>query len=205
LPPLSRLFRQDAAAQFAILLAATLVVSALGTGGFITVISMFADIVDETELRTGRRSEGLLLAAAHFLEKLSTGMAIAVPGVMLALVGFPRHADLATLDPRVMRELAFVSLALGVVLSVASTCMLFFYRIDRQRADANLAQLEGRGHTRFRRVASGLKADTDQARHGEATHLAGLGPRGALASSATAHPRSIDGGRCNPAITAGAR
>lgn len=133
------------AAQFAVLLAATLVVSALGTGGFIAVTSMFADIVDETELRTGRRSEGLLLAAVHFLEKLSSGMAIAVPGLMLALVGFPRHADLATLDPRVMRELAFVSLALGVVLSVASTCMLLHYRIDRCAHEANLAQLDARG------------------------------------------------------------
>jgi Na+/melibiose symporter-like transporter len=109
------------AAQFAILLAATLVVSALGTGGFIAVISMFADIVDETERRTGRRSEGLLLAAVHFLEKLSAGMAVAVPGLMLALVGFPRHADLATLDPR-------VSLTLGAVLSIASTCTWFFYQ-----------------------------------------------------------------------------
>jgi glycoside/pentoside/hexuronide:cation symporter, GPH family len=130
------------ATQFAILLAATLVASALGTGGVIAVISMFADIVDETELRTGRRSEGLLFAAVHFLEKLSAGMAVAVPGLMLALVGFPRHADLATLDPNVMRELAFVSLALGVVLSVASTGMLFFYRIDRRVHEANLAELE---------------------------------------------------------------
>jgi GPH family glycoside/pentoside/hexuronide:cation symporter len=129
------------AAQFAILLAATLVVSALGTGGFIAVVSMFAGIVDETELRTGRRSEGLLLAAVHFLEKLSAGTAVAVPGLMLALVGFPRHADLATLDPRVMRELAFVSLALGVLLSDASTCVLFFYRIDWRTHEANLARL----------------------------------------------------------------
>jgi glycoside/pentoside/hexuronide:cation symporter, GPH family len=128
-------------AQFAILLAATLVVSALGTAGFIAVISMFADIVDETELRTGRRSEGLLLAAVHFLEKLSAGIAVAVPGLMLALVGFPRHADLATLDPKVMHELALVSLLLGVLLSLASTCMLCFYRIDRRTHEANLARL----------------------------------------------------------------
>lgn len=82
-----------------------------------------------------------MLAAVHFLEKLSAGMAVAVPGLMLALVGFPRHADLATLDPRIMRELVFVSLAFGVVLSVASTCVLFFYRIDRRTHEANLGRL----------------------------------------------------------------
>ena len=48
---------------------------------------------------------------------------------------------LATLDPRIMRELVFVSLAFGVVLSVASTCVLFFYRIDRRTHEANLGRL----------------------------------------------------------------
>jgi GPH family glycoside/pentoside/hexuronide:cation symporter len=48
---------------------------------------MVADIVEETELRTGRRSEGLLLAAYTFLQKLSAGMAIAVPGLLLGPFG----------------------------------------------------------------------------------------------------------------------
>jgi glycoside/pentoside/hexuronide:cation symporter, GPH family len=80
-------------AQFAILLADLSVVTFIGTSGFIVVTSMVADIVEETELRTGRRSEGLLLAADTFLKKLSAGMAIVVPGLLLTLVAFPPHGD----------------------------------------------------------------------------------------------------------------
>jgi Na+/melibiose symporter-like transporter len=125
-------------AQFVILLADLSVVVFLGTSGSIIVTSMVADLVEEAELRTGRRSEGLLLAADTFLKKLSAGMAIAVPG-LLALVGFPPGADPATLNPDVMRRLAFFSLPLWVALGLAATSMLLFYRIDRLTHEANLA------------------------------------------------------------------
>jgi glycoside/pentoside/hexuronide:cation symporter, GPH family len=128
-------------AQFAILLADLSVVTFIGASGFITVTSMVADIVEETELRTGRRSEGLLLAADTFLQKLSAGMAIAVPGILLGLVAFPPHADPAMLNPQVMRHLAFIALPLWVALGVAATSVLLFYRIDRDRHEANLAKL----------------------------------------------------------------
>jgi glycoside/pentoside/hexuronide:cation symporter, GPH family len=128
-------------AQFAILLADRLVIAAIGTSGFIIVTSMVADIVEETELRTDRRSEGLLIAADTFLQKLSAGMAIAVPGLLLGLVAFPPHADPATLDPQTMRRLAFISLPLWVALGVAATGVLLFYRIDRSTHEANLAKL----------------------------------------------------------------
>jgi glycoside/pentoside/hexuronide:cation symporter, GPH family len=130
------------AAQFVILLADLSVVGFIGTSGFVIVTSMVADIVEETELRTGRRSEGLLLAADTFVQKLSAGMAIAVPGLLLALVAFPPHADPATLNPEVMRRLAFLSLPLWVALGLAATGVLLFYRIDRQTHKANLALLQ---------------------------------------------------------------
>ena len=95
-------------------------VAVIGTGGFIIVTSMIADLVEETELRTGRRSEGLLLAAETFLRKLSAGVTVVVPGVLLVLVGFPTHADPKTLDPLVMRHLALISLPLRVVLGAAT-------------------------------------------------------------------------------------
>lgn len=145
-------------AQFAILLADLSVVTFIGTSGSIIVTSMVADIVEETELRTGRRSEGLLLAADTFLQKLSAGMAIAVPGLFLALVAFPSHADPTTLNPQVMRRLAFVSLPLWVALSLAATAVLLFYRIDRRTHEANLALLAPRRTHRLSTHRSGLEA-----------------------------------------------
>ena len=125
----------------AILVGDGLLVAVIGTSGFIIVTSMVADIVEETELRTGRRSEGLLLAAETFLRKLSTGVTVIVPGLVLALVGFPSHANPKTLDPQVMRHLALISMPLHVVLGIAATSVLLFYRIDRSTHEANLAKL----------------------------------------------------------------
>jgi glycoside/pentoside/hexuronide:cation symporter, GPH family len=116
-------------------------VAVIGTGGFIIVTSMVADLVEETELRTGRRSEGLLLAAETFLRKLSAGVTVVVPGLLLALVGFPSHADPKTLDPLVMRDLALIGMPLRIVLGIAATSVLFFYRSDRRTHEANLAKL----------------------------------------------------------------
>jgi Na+/melibiose symporter-like transporter len=129
------------AAQLAILLVDRLVAGALGTAGFIIVTSMIADIVEEAELNTGRRSEGLLIAADTFLQKLSAGVATFIPGLFLAQVAFPPHADPATLDPNVVRHLAFISLPLWIVIGVAATSVLLFYRIDRRSHEANLAKL----------------------------------------------------------------
>jgi glycoside/pentoside/hexuronide:cation symporter, GPH family len=130
-------------ALLTILVGDGLLVAVIGTGGFIIVTSMVADIVEEMELRTGRRSEGLLLAAETFLRKLSTGVTVVVPGLLLALVGFPPHADPRTLDPLVMRHLALISMPLQVVLGIAATSVLLFYRIDRGMHEANLAKLGG--------------------------------------------------------------
>ena len=68
-------------------------------------------------------------------------MAILVPGLFLALVAFPPHADPATLDPQVMRNLAFISLPLWIVIGFASISVLLLYRIDRRSHEANLAKL----------------------------------------------------------------
>ncbi len=130
-------------AQFAILLVDRFVVAALATSGFIVVTSMFADIVEDAELRTGQRSEGLLIAADTFIQKVSAGMAILVPGMLLTLVGFPQNANPASLDPNVMIHLAFISLPFWFAIGLASTIVLLFYRIDRATHEANLAKLAG--------------------------------------------------------------
>lgn len=113
----------------------------IGTGGFIIITSIVADIVGKTALRTGQRSEGLLLAAETFLRKLSTGVTVVVPGLLLVPVGFPSHADPKTLDPLNMRHLALISLPLRMVLGIAATSVLLSYRIDRATHEANLGKL----------------------------------------------------------------
>src|SRR5205814_4447532 len=125
--------------QFWILLVERLVVVTLVTAGFIIVTSMIVDIVEENQVRTGRRSEGLLIAADTFLQKLVASVASVLPGFLLALVAFPTGANPATLDPQIMRNLVMIIVPLTIALAVTSTCILALYRINRQVHEANLA------------------------------------------------------------------
>jgi Na+/melibiose symporter-like transporter len=125
----------------AILAAERMLAACTGTMGFIIVTSMIADVVEETQLATGRRSEGLLFSAETFLQKVTSGIATLLPGLLLAFVGFPIHARPARLDPAIMRHLAMIYLPLNLGLSLVSISILMLYRIDRGSHEANLSRL----------------------------------------------------------------
>jgi Na+/melibiose symporter-like transporter len=115
--------------------------SAFSMMGFIIVSSMIADIVEEIELTTGQRSEGLLFAADTFLQKVTTGVAAGIPGWMLLRVGLPVGAHPKTVDPHIMIHLAELYLPVVTVLMLCSTTCIAFYRIDRSKHQENLRRI----------------------------------------------------------------
>jgi GPH family glycoside/pentoside/hexuronide:cation symporter len=62
----------------------------------ITFVSMLADIVDEHELRTGKRQEGIFVSALSFTAQATTGLGGLFAGVALDLVDFPTGAQVGT-------------------------------------------------------------------------------------------------------------
>ncbi len=125
-----------------LLIADLVLTGVLGTGGFILVTSMIADIVEEVQVQTGRRSEGLLFAADALLNKVVSGFATILPGLLLALVGFPAVANAASLDPAIMRRLAMICVPITASLSIASIYCWRYYRIDAAAHDRNLAAIQ---------------------------------------------------------------
>ena len=59
----------------------------------ITVHSMLADIVDEQELATGKRQEGVIFAAAFFSAKFISGFGYLIAGPFLDLIGLQAGAQ----------------------------------------------------------------------------------------------------------------
>ena len=49
--------------------------------------SMIADVVEEAQLKTGRRSEGLFFAASAFVQKSTSGFGILMASTIVAVVG----------------------------------------------------------------------------------------------------------------------
>lgn len=133
------LFPEHAAAIYLPLLALSRFLwSVASNAGFIVVTSMIADIVEDAQVKTGNRSEGLLLATNTFVVKLTTGFANLLPGLILAYVHFPAKAT-AAVDPAIVRHFVWVYLPSIFSVTVASALIWLLYRIDQATHERNLA------------------------------------------------------------------
>lgn len=77
--------------------------TACGVSAFIIAASMLSDVVEESELRTGRRSEGVFFSGSFFVQKMVGGLGIFMAGAILSIAEFPDSAKLgevpiATID-----------------------------------------------------------------------------------------------------------
>lgn len=107
----------------------------------IIITSMLADVVEDSELRTGRRSEGLFFAARSLVIKAVSGVGGLVATVLLLIVHFPERANPATLDPSIPKHLALVYFPTSFGLYCVALVCLSFYKIDRATHEENLRKL----------------------------------------------------------------
>ena len=103
--------------------------------------SMLADVVEETELRTGKREEGVFFAANTFMQKCVSGLGIFSSSVLLTLADFPAHAAQGMVPAIVITHLSEYYLGTFVVLIFASAGCVMAFRITRARHAENLAAL----------------------------------------------------------------
>ena len=109
----------------------------------ILISSMVADVVEDSELSTGRRSEGLFFAANSFMAKSVSGVGIFGSTVLLSAIGFPRGAQPGQVSADVVRNLGLVYIPILVVLYAGVLAFLSTYRISRATHEANLERLAG--------------------------------------------------------------
>jgi GPH family glycoside/pentoside/hexuronide:cation symporter len=107
----------------------------------ILVSSMVADIVEESEIRTGRRSEGTFFAARSFAQKAVSGIGVWVSTIILAFVNFPEGAKPGQVPEAVLRDLALTYLPIVAVLYLVFLGFLASYRISRESHAENLRSL----------------------------------------------------------------
>ena len=108
------------------------------------IYSMMSDVVEYVELRTGRRSEGLMLSSVTTLQKALSGVATIIPGLILVMVGFPDKAVPGQVPQDVLHNLVLMYLPIIAAMSVLSIFCVRFYRIDQASHEAVTAQLRAR-------------------------------------------------------------
>jgi glycoside/pentoside/hexuronide:cation symporter, GPH family len=106
--------------------------------------SMVADIVEDSEVQTGRRSEGMFYAGISFIRKLSQASGVFVATIVLTMAGIREGAR-----PEDVDEASLQTLGWGYAVTLFSAWMLMmlcvsFYRISRESHAANLEKLAAR-------------------------------------------------------------
>lgn len=106
--------------------------------------SMIADLVEVSELKTGRRSEGVFYAAVTFIRKSAQGFGGAAAGFVLAYANMPKRPE----PSDVTGDMLFrMGLGYAPTLWLLWTLMLVaisFYKVDREDHNRNLAELAKR-------------------------------------------------------------
>jgi Na+/melibiose symporter-like transporter len=106
--------------------------------------SMVADLVDDQELRTGHRQEGMFNAALSFSGKAVSGLGTLLGGLIISLIDFPAHVAPADAPAESIRQLGIV---VGVVMPLLHLLPFFLitrYRITRAKHAEIKAALEAR-------------------------------------------------------------
>jgi Na+/melibiose symporter-like transporter len=119
----------------------TIVSVGVGIVGTILFSSMIADVVEDSELKTGRRQEGVFFAATLFIAKAVTGVGIFASGMIISAIRFPAHAKPGQVDPDVIRHLGLVYVPTQAVLYGTATLLLLGYRISRASHAETLRKL----------------------------------------------------------------
>jgi Na+/melibiose symporter-like transporter len=103
--------------------------------------SMLADVVEDSEISTGRREEGLFFAARTFAAKATSGVGTLFAGIALDLIAFPRGAAPGTVPDEAVFNLGLIYGPMLMVFYLLALGAMCFYRISRRGHGDNLRTL----------------------------------------------------------------
>jgi GPH family glycoside/pentoside/hexuronide:cation symporter len=126
---------------FWIMFADMIVNASLAITNGVMLSSMIADVVEDSEVKTGRRSEGLLNSADNLFKKIVSGVGVLISGAVLTFIAFPTGAERTEVPTEVLRNLGMIYVPVqGSFYAIAILC-IFLYRIDEETHRQNLAKL----------------------------------------------------------------
>ena len=106
--------------------------------------SMLSDVIDERELLSGQREEGLFFAARSFATKASYGLGSFFAGVGLDLIRFPRTATPDNVPPEAVLSLAILSGPVLFVLFAATVVISSRFPLTAAKHARIMQEIESR-------------------------------------------------------------
>lgn len=110
--------------------------------GLFTMISwaMITDVIDDTQVQTGERSDGTIYAVYSFARKLGQAAASGVTGVLLTAIGYTAATQFDEPVVNGIYTMTCIVPAIGFVL--VAVILWFFYPLDKQRVSRNARILQ---------------------------------------------------------------
>ena len=113
--------------------------------GTVAIYSMLGDVIDQNELTTGKREEGLFYSARAFFAKASYSFGHFFAGVMLDyFVRLPFEAIPGQLDEDVLFRLGFTAGPIMGVAAIISLSIYTLYRLNREEHQNIIASINAR-------------------------------------------------------------
>lgn len=112
----------------------TLTYVGLGVFGLITW-AMITDVIDDTEVQTGERSDGTIYAVYSFARKMGQAVSSGLTGVLLGIIGY---SQATAFEPEVVEGIYKITClvpALGFLLLAVT--LQFFYPLGKERVEKN--------------------------------------------------------------------
>jgi GPH family glycoside/pentoside/hexuronide:cation symporter len=103
--------------------------------------SMIADLVEESELRTGRRSEGVFFATMTFVKKFVQGFGVVMATTILTLVQFPVGVAPGSVPEEILFRFGALYVPTVITVWMMMIICISYYEVDRDKHKANLAAL----------------------------------------------------------------
>lgn len=108
----------------------------LGLAAFSLICwAMITDVIDDTEVRTGERSDGTIYAVYSFARKLGQAASAGVTGALLGLIGYSAETAFEPAVTEGIFNLACLIPTGGFILLAAA--LWFFYLLNKKRVEDN--------------------------------------------------------------------
>ncbi|MFM7028568.1 MAG: MFS transporter [Chakrabartia sp.] len=122
----------------------------LGNSFAVTVMisasSMIADIVEDAQEKTGKRTEGVFFAGYFFVQKCATGLGIFTSGLIISWSGLSEKTQADAVLTQVIDRLTASYISIILVLALVSAAIFARFPIRRHDHEARLKRLAEGGH-----------------------------------------------------------
>lgn len=107
------------------------------------LVSMISDLVEQAQVKTGRRSEGVFFAANTFVMKVTAGVGVMAAGVMLTLAQFPEGVSPDQAPDSALVTLGWWFLPAVMILRILMIVSILPYAVNRESHEQTLRKLDG--------------------------------------------------------------